>query len=152
MTLSTSDGRLPFREIAKRSAPALVIAIVLVAAASLQGRLTLGVSLYLAMIVVMTVTRALITGGTALPVARSTGDLREAVLIRIVMLGSFVLPAFFIATPFLDFATYGQNFVVLAVGVVFGVAGLWLFWRSHKDLGRLWSVALELREGHMLVT
>ena len=29
---------------------------------------------------------------------------------------------------------------------------LWLFWRSHTDLGRNWSVSLEIREGHGLVT
>jgi protein-S-isoprenylcysteine O-methyltransferase Ste14 len=29
---------------------------------------------------------------------------------------------------------------------------VWLFWRSHADLGRNWSPSLELREGHELVT
>ena len=29
---------------------------------------------------------------------------------------------------------------------------LWLFWRSHADLGQNWSVSLEIREGHQLVT
>jgi protein-S-isoprenylcysteine O-methyltransferase Ste14 len=29
---------------------------------------------------------------------------------------------------------------------------LWLFWRSHADLGQNWSVSLELRQGHQLVT
>jgi protein-S-isoprenylcysteine O-methyltransferase Ste14 len=28
---------------------------------------------------------------------------------------------------------------------------LWLFWRSHTDLGQNWSVSVELREGHRLV-
>ena len=32
------------------------------------------------------------------------------------------------------------------------VIALWLFWRSHADLGMNWSVSLELREGHELVT
>ena len=30
--------------------------------------------------------------------------------------------------------------------------GLWVFQRSHADLGRHWSITLELREGHALVT
>jgi len=30
-------------------------------------------------------------------------------------------------------------------------AALWLFWRSHADLGDNWSVTLELRNGHQLV-
>jgi protein-S-isoprenylcysteine O-methyltransferase Ste14 len=29
---------------------------------------------------------------------------------------------------------------------------LWLFWRSHTDLGRNWSVTLEVRKGHQLVS
>jgi len=29
---------------------------------------------------------------------------------------------------------------------------VWLFWRSHGDLGRNWSPSLQLREGHELVT
>jgi protein-S-isoprenylcysteine O-methyltransferase Ste14 len=30
--------------------------------------------------------------------------------------------------------------------------GLWLFWRSHADLGESWSVTLELNAQHRLVT
>jgi protein-S-isoprenylcysteine O-methyltransferase Ste14 len=29
--------------------------------------------------------------------------------------------------------------------------GLWLFRRSHKDLGRQWSASLEIRESHQIV-
>ena len=32
------------------------------------------------------------------------------------------------------------------------VTALWLFWRSHVDLGQNWSVSLEMRERHQLVT
>ena len=28
---------------------------------------------------------------------------------------------------------------------------LWLFWRSHADLGKNWSVSLEVRQGHQLI-
>jgi protein-S-isoprenylcysteine O-methyltransferase Ste14 len=31
-------------------------------------------------------------------------------------------------------------------------AALWLFHRTHKDLGRNWSVTLEVRDRHTLVT
>ena len=30
--------------------------------------------------------------------------------------------------------------------------GLWLFHRSHADLGTNWSISLDVREGHRLVT
>ena len=68
----------------------------------------------------------------------------------------FFIPALYVLTPWLDKANYrlptraqgragGVGTVILAVAV-------WLFWRSHTDLGRNWSPSLQLREGHMLVT
>ena len=39
-----------------------------------------------------------------------------------------------------------------AAGVAVMAVGLWLFRRSHTDLGRNWSVTLQLREEHKLVT
>ncbi len=38
------------------------------------------------------------------------------------------------------------------VGMIILAMAVWLFWRSHADLGRNWSPSLELREGHELVT
>ena len=32
------------------------------------------------------------------------------------------------------------------------VIGLWLFYRSHADLGANWSITLEVREQHRLIT
>jgi protein-S-isoprenylcysteine O-methyltransferase Ste14 len=32
------------------------------------------------------------------------------------------------------------------------VIGLWLFYRSHADLGTNWSITLEVRERHRLIT
>lgn len=37
-------------------------------------------------------------------------------------------------------------------GVVCLAVGLWLFYRSHADLSTNWSVTLELRENHQLIT
>ena len=38
------------------------------------------------------------------------------------------------------------------VGIIILAMAVWLFWRSHADLGRNWSPSLELRERHELVT
>ena len=35
--------------------------------------------------------------------------------------------------------------------LTFGFA-LWLFYRTHRELGRNWSMSLDVREGHTLVT
>jgi protein-S-isoprenylcysteine O-methyltransferase Ste14 len=40
---------------------------------------------------------------------------------------------------------------LLWLGVPMMVAGLWLFWRSHTDLGKCWSVTLKLNQDHELI-
>ncbi len=67
-------------------------------------------------------------------------------------LGMFVVPIIYVLTPWLDFADYHLPTWAGWVGVaLFGVA-VWLLWRSHADLARNWSPALEIFEGHSLVT
>lgn len=38
------------------------------------------------------------------------------------------------------------------VGAALMTLAVWLFWRSHTDLGRNYSPSLQLREEHALVT
>jgi protein-S-isoprenylcysteine O-methyltransferase Ste14 len=42
--------------------------------------------------------------------------------------------------------------VPFAVGILVLVVGLWIFHRSHADLGTNWSITLAVREQHRLVT
>ncbi len=55
-------------------------------------------------------------------------------------------------THALDVADRAQPQACLALGAVAMAAGLWLFWRSHVDLGDNWSVTLEIDAKHRLVT
>ena len=57
-----------------------------------------------------------------------------------------------VASPALSFADYPLRLGPLVAGVACLVVGLWLFHRSHVDLGTNWSVTLELRENHRLIT
>jgi protein-S-isoprenylcysteine O-methyltransferase Ste14 len=41
---------------------------------------------------------------------------------------------------------------MIVLGSLAMVASLWVFYRSHKDLGKNWSASLEVREDHVLVT
>jgi protein-S-isoprenylcysteine O-methyltransferase Ste14 len=75
----------------------------------------------------------------------------EIVLLTLAWLGFFV-PLFWIATRLLAFADYPLRPVPFVAGVLFLAVGLWLFHRSHADLGTNWSITLEVREGHRLVT
>ena len=80
------------------------------------------------------------------------GDLRDRLLIALVGVGQIVLPLLFVWTPALGFADRAQPSTCLPLGVVAMAAGLWLFWRSHVDLGDNWSVTLEIDAKHRLVT
>jgi protein-S-isoprenylcysteine O-methyltransferase Ste14 len=76
---------------------------------------------------------------------------REVVLLSLAMLG-FVIPLVWIVSPLFAFAEYPLTAGALVAGAAFFGVGLWLFYRSHADLGRNWSVTLQIREGHALVT
>ena len=82
----------------------------------------------------------------------SRSDRRETILIAIMAIGSMLLPVLYLFTPFLGFADYQLPAYVPWIGAVVMVVALWLFWRSHADLGRNWSRTLEIQEGHQLIT
>ena len=84
--------------------------------------------------------------------AVSRADVTEWVLMGIVTLGNMVLPILYLFTPWLGFADYRLPVVVPWVGAAVMVAAVWLFWRSHVDLGLNWSITLEMRKDHELVT
>ena len=71
----------------------------------------------------------------------------ERVLFCLVFMGTFLLPLLYLFTPWLSFADYRLPALAPWLGSVVMATALWLFWRSHSDLGRNWSVTLELREG-----
>jgi protein-S-isoprenylcysteine O-methyltransferase Ste14 len=78
-------------------------------------------------------------------------DAVEKTLIAIVIPGGLLLPVVYLFTPWLAFADYHLPAFAPWCGAVLMVAALWLFYRSHADLGLNWSVTLELRKGHELV-
>lgn len=84
-------------------------------------------------------------------VKKSLFDGRESGLLAIALLGMFVIPAIYALTGFP--AALDRPFVpwLAWAGLVPEVAALWLFRRSHVDLGRNWSISLEVREQHALV-
>ncbi|MEM6908383.1 MAG: protein-S-isoprenylcysteine O-methyltransferase [Pseudomonadota bacterium] len=77
---------------------------------------------------------------------------REKLLLALVGVCGTVLPLLHLATGLLSFADYDAPQWLPVVGLAIFLPGLYLFWRSHKDLGRNWSVTTELREDHTLIT
>ncbi|WP_374532134.1 protein-S-isoprenylcysteine O-methyltransferase [Phenylobacterium sp.] len=79
-------------------------------------------------------------------------DVSERVLLGAMWLASMVLPFLVIATPWFDAFDYRLPEIAVWIGVALLVPYLWLFWRSHADLGRNWSPGLEVRTEHELIT
>jgi protein-S-isoprenylcysteine O-methyltransferase Ste14 len=84
-------------------------------------------------------------------VVKSRKGTLEIGLLTLPWLGFFV-PLIWIASPALSFAEYPLRAGPLVAGVLCFVVGLWLFYRSHADLGANWSITLEVREQHRLIT
>lgn len=84
-------------------------------------------------------------------VVRDRRGTLESVLLTIVMIG-FLIPIIWVVSPVFSFAEYSLRRGPLVAGVVCLAAGLWLFHRSHADLGTNWSITLQIREQHRLVT
>ena len=84
-------------------------------------------------------------------VARSRRGKLETALLTLAWLAFFV-PLVWVAAPVLAFADYPLRPAPLFAGSACLALGLWLFARSHADLGTNWSISLEVRQNHTLVT
>ena len=75
----------------------------------------------------------------------------ETVILILAWTGFFI-PLIWVVSPAFSFAEYPLRVVPLISGIVCFVIGLWLFYRSHADLGTNWSITLEVRDRHRLIT
>ena len=109
-------------------------------------------ALVLASTLVMIVIRAPHGGRSRrVKVAASHKTPLETGLLVLAWVGFFV-PVIWVASPAFSFAEYPLRNGPLIGGAMCLVVGLWLFYRSHADLGTNWSVTLEVREQHRLIT
>jgi len=81
---------------------------------------------------------------------RVTGQ--EKLLLFFTSTGMVLVPLLYVLTPCLDFVDYQLPVWAGWLGVVVLVVALWLFWRSHADLGHNWFLSVQIREEHTLVT
>lgn len=77
---------------------------------------------------------------------------QENLLLGLLFAGMLFLPLIYSATNWLDFANYTLPAWAGWLGVVVMLGALFIFWRSHADLGLNWSPSLEIREKHTLIT
>ena len=86
------------------------------------------------------------------PVLRSDRGLRETALLLISLTGLGVLPFLYVSTGMPHFADYTFHPVQAWLGLLFAIASLIMFQLSHRALGRNWSVSLDVRVDHQLIT
>ena len=86
------------------------------------------------------------------PVALRRERVRDRVLLAISLTGLFIVPAIYVVTGAPEFADYTFRPALAVAGTMFFALALALFYCTHRDLGRFWSVTLEIRETHRLVT
>jgi protein-S-isoprenylcysteine O-methyltransferase Ste14 len=77
---------------------------------------------------------------------------QEKTLLFLLFVGMFVLPIIYSSSDWLSFADYTLPVWAGWLGVLLITAAVFVFWRSHADLGLNWSPSLEIREKHELIT
>jgi protein-S-isoprenylcysteine O-methyltransferase Ste14 len=75
----------------------------------------------------------------------------EALGLAAALLGLAIVPSFYLATGIPQSADHPVAIWAVVVGAAFYLAAMWVFRRTHKALGRNWSITLEIREQHKLV-
>ncbi len=77
---------------------------------------------------------------------------QEKFLLVLVFLGMLLIPNIYVFSPLLSFADYQLPETVSIVGILLYAISMYLFWKSHHDLGQNWSPSLEMRAEHTLIT
>ena len=85
-------------------------------------------------------------------VAQRHRTLRENVVMAISFIGLAVLPLIYVFTGQPRFARYDFHPLQAWLGVAVLLLAVAVFYRTHRDLGRAWSVTLEVRVEHRLIT
>jgi protein-S-isoprenylcysteine O-methyltransferase Ste14 len=85
-------------------------------------------------------------------VGASRKDGSERMRMAIAGSGLGILPIIYLWTGLFGFAGRAASWPLVALGALSAAGALALFVLTHKALGKLWSVSLELKQGHSLVT
>jgi protein-S-isoprenylcysteine O-methyltransferase Ste14 len=84
-------------------------------------------------------------------VSTARGPLETALLL-ISLSGLGLVPLIYVATGIPQFADYRFYPALAWLGAFFAIAALGMFHLTHRALGRNWSISLDVRENHQLVT
>jgi protein-S-isoprenylcysteine O-methyltransferase Ste14 len=78
--------------------------------------------------------------------------LADRIRLTVSSTGLGLVPLIYVVAGDPAFASYQPSPGLLAGGVVVAAAALVMFRHTHKALGRMWSVSLQLKQDHRLVT
>lgn len=76
----------------------------------------------------------------------------EKILLFIAFMGTLFLPVLYVIEPVFGSADLRMPWWTGVIGSGALAASVWLFWRSHRDLGKSWSPTLQVMEEHSLKT
>jgi protein-S-isoprenylcysteine O-methyltransferase Ste14 len=85
-------------------------------------------------------------------VVRSARGPREIALLLVSLAGLGLVPLVYVATGMPRFTAYSFHPLFAWLGLFFAIAALGMFHLTHRALGRQWSISLDVRENHKLVT
>jgi protein-S-isoprenylcysteine O-methyltransferase Ste14 len=89
-------------------------------------------------------------------IARSVGGRRDQLLLGASLTGLAIVPLIYVIVSFVAgspvFADYPFNPLQGWVGLMLMLGALWLFYETHRQLGKNWSVTLDTRKKHALVS
>jgi protein-S-isoprenylcysteine O-methyltransferase Ste14 len=67
------------------------------------------------------------------------------------IVGILIIPFLYSITALFHSLDFALPLWARFSGILLTIIALWLFWKSHKDLGRNWSPSLEIRSHHELI-
>lgn len=85
-------------------------------------------------------------------IERSDRGPRETALLLLSLTGLGILPLAYVATATPRFAAYNFHPIQAWLGLFVAIAALIMFHLTHRALGRNWSISLDVREHHQLIT
>lgn len=86
------------------------------------------------------------------PIRISRRSLADWMVITFMVLCNGAIPFAYVVAKVPRFANYPFIDTFAWIGTAIFLAALWLFYRTHHDLGRNWSMSLEIRQQHRLIT
>lgn len=89
--------------------------------------------------------------GKRVPVVSSRRSVSEAVALAAALAGMAIVPGFYVATGIPKAADYPAHLWAVVAGAIIFCLAMWVFRRTHKQLGKNWSITLEIRQKHELI-